>query len=123
MNLPAPQPGPSQVAAKALRRAADALQLSQSEIAAIIGASAATVSRTFSGERGVDVQSAEGRLSLLFLRVFRSLDALVGGDSGKARQWLRSHNRHLGSVPLQLLAQAQGLVRIADYLDAFRGRL
>ena len=123
MNLPASQPSASQVAAKALRRAAEVLDLSQADVAAIIGASAATVSRTFAGERGVDVQSAEGRLALLFLRVFRSLDALVGGDSAKAARWLRAQNRHLGAMPLQLLALPQGMVRIADYLDAFRGRL
>ena len=123
MQLPHALPHPGAVAAKALRRAADVLQLSQAEVAEIIGASAATVSRTFAGERGVDVQTAEGRLALLFLRVFRSLDALVGGDSAKARLWLRAQNRHLGATPLQLLALPQGLVRIADYLDAFRGRL
>jgi transcriptional regulator with XRE-family HTH domain len=124
MPLPlAHTPQPEAVAAKALRRAAEALQLSQAEVASIIGASAATISRTFAGERGVDPQTAEGRLALLFLRVFRSLDALVGGDADKARLWLRSPNRHLGAEPLRLLALPQGMVRIADYLDAFRGRL
>lgn len=123
MNRPVEQPSSSRVAAKALRRAAEALQLSQAEVAAIVGASAASVSRTFAGERGIDPASAEGRLALLFLRVFRSLDALVGGDADKARQWLRLSNRHLGSTPLQLLALPQGLVRLADYLDGFRGRL
>ncbi|HUJ27431.1 MAG TPA: MbcA/ParS/Xre antitoxin family protein [Myxococcales bacterium] len=123
MTLPVAQPGAPLVAAKALRRAADVLQLSQAEVAGIVGASAASVSRTFAGERGLDVQSAEGRLALLFLRVFRSLDALVGGDAAKARLWLRADNRHLGAAPLSLLALPQGLVRVADYLDAFRGRL
>lgn len=116
-------PRPAAVAGKALHRAAMELGLSQSEVAEVIGASAASISRTFAGERGVDPGTAEGKLALLFLRVFRSLDALVGGDAGKARLWLRSANRHLGAAPLQLLATPQGLVRIADYLDAFRGAL
>jgi hypothetical protein len=47
----------------------------------------------------------------------------VGGDSAKAGRWLRAQNRHLGATPLQLLALPQGMVRIADYLDALRGRL
>ena len=122
MNV-APAISPGAVAAKALHRAAAALELSQSDLAGILGASPASISRTFAGAREVDVQSAEGRLALLFLRVFRSLDALVGGDSAKARQWLRARNQHLGATPLSLLALPQGLVRIADYLDAFRGRL
>lgn len=116
-------PQPSAVAGKALHRAATELGLSQSEVAEVIGASAASVSRTFAGERGVDPGSAEGKLALLFLRVFRSLDALVGGDAAKARLWLRSTNRHLGAAPLRLLSTPQGLVRLADYLDAFRGAL
>jgi len=116
-------PHAAAVVAKALRRVADALGLSQAQVAEVIGASAASVSRAFSGERGIDPASAEGKLALLLLRVFRSLDALVGGDAAKARLWLRARNRHLGAPPLSLLATAQGLVRVADYLDAFRGAL
>ena len=114
---------PAATLAKALVRAAGQLGLTQAEIAAIVGSSAASVSRTFAGERPIDPGSAEGRLALLFVRVFRSLDALVGGDAGKARLWLRAGNRHLGGAPLRLLARTQGLVHVAEYLDALRGTL
>jgi len=113
----------SRVTGKALVRAAEALGLSQSEVARILGSSAASVSRTFAGERGVDPDSAEGRHALLLVRVFRSLDPLVGGDTAKARLWLHAKNRHLGDVPARLLTSTQGLVHVADYLDAMRGRL
>jgi len=115
---------PSAVAGKALRRAATELGLSQSEVAEVIGTSAASISRTFAGERGVDPASAEGKLALLFLRVFRSLDALVGGDAAKARLWLRAKNDHLGgTAPARLLTTTPGLVHVAEYLDAMRGAL
>jgi hypothetical protein len=114
---------PSHVLAKALVRAARTLSLNQSELAAILGSSPASVSRTFAGDRPVDPASAEGRHALLLVRIFRSLDALVGGDSQKARDWLRAANRHLGTVPLRLLAATQGLVHVAEYLDALRGTL
>ncbi|HET7788260.1 MAG TPA: MbcA/ParS/Xre antitoxin family protein [Myxococcales bacterium] len=114
---------PAAILAKALVRASAALGLSQSELAGILGSSPASVSRTFAGERPVEPASAEGRHALLFVRVFRSLDALVGGDGEKARLWLRSKNRHLGSEPVQLLARTQGLVHVAEYLDALRGTL
>ncbi len=117
------QAQPAAVLAKALARAADAFALSQAEIGQILGTSAASVSRTFAGERGVDPGSAEGRHALLFVRVFRSLDTLVGGDREKARLWLRSKNHHLGAAPLELLARTQGLVHVAEYLDAMRGTL
>ncbi|TMA27151.1 MAG: DUF2384 domain-containing protein [Deltaproteobacteria bacterium] len=118
-----PQPRPAAVLGKALIRAAGSLGLTQAEVAAVVGSSAASVSRTFAGGRGVDPDSAEGRLALLFVRVFRSLDALVGGDGAKARLWLDADNRHLGGNPRRLLGTAQGLVHVAEYLDAMRGTL
>jgi uncharacterized protein (DUF2384 family) len=117
------QPRPAAVLGKALIRAAAALGLKQAEVAAVVGASAASVSRTFSAGRGIDPDSAEGRLALLFVRVFRSIDALVGGDGAKARLWLDAENRHLGGRPRRLLGTAQGLVHVAEYLDAMRGTL
>jgi len=118
-----PSLAPAAVLAKALVRAAERLGLTQSELATVLGSSAASVSRTFAGGREVDPASAEGRHALLFVRVFRSLDALVGGDAEKARLWLRAQNRHLGSAPVKLLSGTQGLVHVAEYLDALRGTL
>ena len=63
------------------------------------------------------------RHALLFVRLFRSLDALVGGSAEKARLWLHAQNHHLGAPPARLIATTQGLVHVADYLDAMRGRL
>ncbi|HET9753596.1 MAG TPA: MbcA/ParS/Xre antitoxin family protein [Myxococcales bacterium] len=118
-----PAASPAAILAKSLVRASAALGLSQSELAGILGSSAASVSRTFAGDRPVDPASAEGRHALLFVRVFRSLDALVGGDGEKARLWLRAKNSHLGAEPVRLLARTQGLVHVAEYLDAMRGTL
>jgi len=121
--VPRSEPKPAAVLAKALLRVGEAFALSQNEIARILGTSAATVSRTFAGGRGIDPDSAEGRHALLLVRVFRSLDALAGGDREKARLWLRAGNRHLGAAPIRLLAGTQGLVHVAEYLDAMRGTL
>jgi transcriptional regulator with XRE-family HTH domain len=111
------------VLAKGTVRAAEALGLSQTEVAAILGSSAASISRTFAGGRVIDPGSAEGRHALLLVRMFRSLDTLVGGDGEKARLWLRALNRHLGAAPIRLLASTQGLVHVAEYLDGMRGTL
>jgi hypothetical protein len=117
------QAAPAAVLAKALVRAARDLGLSQGDLAAIVGTSAASISRTFAGDREIAPDSAEGRHALLLVRVFRSLDTLVGGDAEKGRLWLRAPNRHLGSPPVQLLSRTQGLVHVAEYLDAVRGTL
>lgn len=118
------RPRPEQVAGKALARAAALFDLTQAEVAQVLGTSVSSVSRTFAGSRPLDLASAEGRNALLFVRVFRSLDALLGGDSAKARIWLDSANDHLaGQAPKALLMTTQGLVHVADYLDAMRGTL
>ena len=118
------KPRAEAVIATALVRAARLLGVSQAEMAGVLGTSAASMSRTWNGERPIEPDSAEGRHALLFLRVFRSLDTLVGGDEAKARNWLGARNAHLGGQsPRALLASTPGLVRVAEYLDAMRGTL
>jgi hypothetical protein len=116
----APEPAP--VLAKALLAAAGRIGLRHRHVAAIIGSSEASVSRLQHG-RGLDPESKEGELALLFLRLYRSLDALVGGDDAKARDWLHSENTHLAGVPAERIRTVEGLVDVVQYLDAMRGRL
>lgn len=115
-------PEPAAVLAKAVTAAAGRLGLRQRRLAEVIGASEASISRLQRG-RGIDPASKEGELALLLLRVFRSLDAIVGGDDAQARAWLHAENAHLGGVPAERIATVQGLVDVVEYLDAVRGRL
>ncbi len=107
---------------KAVLRAAALLGLRQRELAAVLGSSDASVSRLSSG-RLLDPHSKEGELALLFLRAFRSLDAIVGGDAEAARAWLNAETHHLAGVPAERIRTAEGLVHVVQYLDAMRGRL
>jgi len=115
-----PHAGP--VLAKAVLSAAGRLGLRNRQLAAVIGSSEASVSRLQHG-RGLDPESKEGELALLFLRLYRGLDALVGGDDAKARAWLHSENTHLAGVPAERIRTVEGLVDVIQYLDAMRGRL
>lgn len=117
----APAGGGAAVVTKAVRRVAEKLDVSQKELARILGVSEATVSRLASGKT-LDLDRKEGELALLFVRVFRSLDALVG-DEAKARAWFHAHNDHLGGVPAERVRTVEGLVHVAEYLDAMRGKL
>ncbi|MEO6488127.1 MAG: MbcA/ParS/Xre antitoxin family protein [Thermoanaerobaculia bacterium] len=119
---PSSQPDPSPVLAKAAVAAAARLGLRNRQLAKIIGTSEASVSRLRSG-RGLDPEGKEGELALLFLRLYRSLDALVGGDDEKAKAWLHAANDHLGGVPADRIRTVEGLVDVIQYLDAMRGRL
>ncbi len=108
------------VLGKAVIRAADRLALSHALLARIPGVSAPTITRLYSGEYRLDQRRKEWELALLFVRVFRSLDSIVGNEQA-ARLWLGSDNRALGARPVDLLPQAEGLVRVVHYLDASRG--
>ena len=124
MLLPilADQPAPEAVLAKAVLNAALRLDLRQRELAGVLGASEASVSRLLRG-RGIDPGSKEGELALLFLRAYRSLDTLVGGNDDRARAWLKAPNDHLAGVPASRMTTVQGLVDVVQYLDSMRGRL
>ena len=120
--LKGPSPDAAPVVAKAVLAAAQRLALRDRQLAMIIGSSEASVSRLRSG-RGLDPSSKEGELALLFVRLYRGLDALVGGDDEAARQWLHSANSHLNGIPAERITSVEGLVDVVQYLDAMRGRL
>jgi antitoxin Xre/MbcA/ParS-like protein len=118
----ASRPDPESVLAKAALAAAERLGLRHKQLGTIIGASEASISR-LRGGRGLDSDRKEGELALLFLRLYRSLDALVGGDDEKARSWLHSANDHIGGIPADRIRTVEGLIDVVQYLDAMRGRL
>jgi hypothetical protein len=121
---PRPQaeaPRRSVVLTRAALRAADLLGLPRKDLAVILGVSPSTVSRL--DERPLDPARKEGELAVLFVRLFRSLDALLGGQTEKARQWLHAPNRHLGGIPAERIRTVTGLVDAIEYLDAMRGKV
>ena len=117
---PQPSPAPDAVLSKAVLRAAGLLGLSSRSLARILGVSEASVSRLASGSRSIDPASKEGELALLLVRVYRSLDALVGTDAAQRKAWLESFNRALNGRPIELLQRTDGLVHVVAYLDAMR---
>lgn len=118
---PSAAPDPGAVVTRATLRAAERLGVNDAALARIVGVSAASISRLRTG-RCMRNGQKESELALLFLRLYRSLDALLGGDAEGCRRWLRAENAHLGGVPLQLIQTVSGLVGAAQYLDAMRGK-
>jgi transcriptional regulator with XRE-family HTH domain len=114
-------PAADAVVTKATLRAAERLDLPDTALARIIGVSPSSISRLRSG-RTISTGQKEGELALLFLRLYRGLDALLGGDVEGCRRWLRGENTHLGGVPLDLIQTVPGLVNVGQYLDAMRGK-
>ena len=108
------------VLSKAVTRAAERLDVSKSLIAKVLGVSPPTVTRLYTGQYQLDQNRKEWDFALLFVRVFRSLDSIVG-DESTARKWLASDNKGLNAKPIELIRSTEGLVRVVQYLDASRG--
>jgi len=117
---PAASASAGAVLAKATVRAADWLGLSGAVLARVLGVSKPTVSRLVHGSYSLNPQSKEGELALLLVRVYRSLDALMGGDDSARLGWMRAYNHALNGKPAELVQTAQGLVEVLRYLDGMR---
>jgi hypothetical protein len=115
---PVPEGGP--VLTKAALRAAEGLGVSNKSFARIVGLSEASVSRMGTGAYTLAPRDKAFELAALFVRLFRSLDALVHGDGAAARAWIANPNAALGGVPLDLIQTVSGLIHVLAYLDARR---
>lgn len=119
----APAPDPAAVLTKAVLRAAEQLGVSALVLGTMIGLSGPSISRMKRGEFRLAEGSKPFELGLLFVRLFRSLDAITSGDIAVARAWLRNPNTALGGTPLDKMQTITGLMDVIGYLDARRAVL
>jgi uncharacterized protein (DUF2384 family) len=108
------------VVTKAAIRAAERLGLKNNVMGRIIGLSEPTISRMRKGRYVIDPDHKSFELALLFVRLYRSLDAMVGGDDAVAADWLANTNTALHGRPLDLIQTVSGLVSVIAYLDSRR---
>ncbi len=108
------------VLTKATLKAASSLGLTNKTLATIIGVSEATVSRMRSGHYTLQLGQKPFELAVMLVRLYRSLDAIVGGDDSVASSWLKNSNSMLGAEPIELIQTLPGLINVIQYLDARR---
>lgn len=120
---PTPAPSNATVVSKAVVRAARFLGLNNSALAGVLGLSEATISRLASGAYTLDPGSKAYELALLLIRLFRGLDAIVGGEQVPMRGWMRSPNLDLGGIPAEQVRSIAGLTNAVAYVDSVRARL
>jgi transcriptional regulator with XRE-family HTH domain len=114
------RPAKGAVLTKSALRAADRLGLTAKALAAVIGVSEATVSRMRKGGHALESGSKPFELAVLFVRLYHSLDAIVGGDDAVARAWLGNGNTLLDARPIEKIRTIAGLVDVIAYRDARR---
>jgi hypothetical protein len=117
------KPETAAVLTKAVLRAAGQLGLTNKMLATVIGLSEATVSRMRAGGYALQPGHKPFELAVLFVRLYRSLDAIVGGDDEVAATWLKNRNIVLDDAPLALIQTVPGLMNVIQYLDARRAVL
>jgi hypothetical protein len=122
MPAPSTATDKNQVLTKAFIRMQLYLELTRHELSSIVGPSEATLSRLFANKAVLDIQSKEGQLAVLLLRLYRSLDTLFGGNQKQCQLWLRSNNRYLKGKPIEVIQSISGLIYTIQYLDAMRGK-
>jgi len=105
---------------KATLRAASRLGLTNKSLATVIGVSEATVSRMRSENYTLQPGQKPFELAVLFVRLYRSLDAIAGGDDAVASSWLKSPNAVLNTQPITLIQTVPGLMNVIQYLDSRR---
>lgn len=106
------------VVMKAYTNAYKTLGISDNQAAKLIGVGRSTLLR----KTGFEKDSKQNELQILFIRLYRSLFALFGGDLTSMKHWFDHKNTHIRGVPRELCFTVTGLVNINAYLDALRGK-
>jgi hypothetical protein len=113
----------NRVLTQAVSRIAGCWKLTNAQLGAILGLSPATTSRLRSGGFELDRSTKAFELGQYLVRLFRSLDALMGSDDDASLSWLRSVNLDLGGRPIDLIRSVRGLGEVANYVDDYRAQV
>ena len=109
----------SAVVLKATMQAAERLKINNRTLARIVGLSESSVSRMRKGDSPLE-KGKSFELALLFIRLYRGLDAMVGGDDAVSAAWLTNNNTALDGTPIDLIQTISGLTNVIQYLDSRR---
>lgn len=106
------------VLGKASKNAAAQLGFTSVELGEIVGRDRSSIN-----SRGIDPSTKSGQLALLFVRCYRGLHAVLGGNQQNMEHWFATNNKHLHGKPKDLVKDVQGLVTVLRYLDGMRGKI
>ena len=105
------------IVTKAFLRAAEELGVTAKGLAPVIGESEATLSRMKNYGFVIAPGTKAFEVAVLFVRLFRLLDAIADGDPQVARAWLSTANEALEGRPVDKIQTIAGLLDVIAYLD------
>ena len=123
VSKPRPPARDGIILAEAVRRIAEYWHLTNEGLGDILGLSGSTVSRLRNGTWQFQAGSKSFELAQYLVRLFRSLDSLMGSDDAASRSWLHAENLELAARPIDLIRTIRGLMTVADYVDDYRARV
>ncbi len=109
------------IIAYGLKEASKIMGISQVQLAAILQVDKSSLSRAF--KNGIEPGSLKAQVSILIIRMYRSLFAISGDNSKFMKHFLNTQNRAFSSKPIDMIKNIEGLVQVNQYLDAMRGKV
>jgi hypothetical protein len=109
---------------KALINACHKLEITPKEFGDLMGVKGSSYSRFIGNAKDhyhIDPNSKNGEAALMFLNIYKALFAINGGDLESCRVWLRTKNKSLGNVPIEMMASMKGMVAVLYYLERIKG--
>lgn len=123
MSQAIPQQTDAELVTEAYIEAGRELGLTLRQMASVIGVSEPAMKNYSRGSATISSAKSQ-ELSLGFIRVYRALFAILGGNREQMRHWMKTPNLHFkNQVPTDLAGSYQGLAALNVYLDAMRGRV
>lgn len=111
---------PTTVLVKATSRIAEHLQLTQLELAAILGVSEKDV-LPLEHMDNLAPYTSEGKQAVALVQLYQQLFKLSGGDFEVMRLFIDSPNRYLDDqLPRRLIQTPQGFSKVIDLLERMR---
>jgi len=110
----------SVIVAKSLCNAANLMSIKKKELADILKIDQSTLSRSL--KSGIKPKSLKGEVSLMIIRVYRSLAVLSGNNMEFINHFLRTPNKYFKAKPIDLMRSIEGIVKLNAYLDLMKGK-
>lgn len=107
----------SRVLTKAVVKAANRMNLSPTDVGAILGCSYLEASALLEGAFYIHENTKAWELSSYFIKLYSSLVKIMGEDDSLIESWIKSPNLVFNQqIPLEHIKSIAGLIHVCEYL-------